>query len=355
MVFSKASLIISLSNIINISIATSKLNLSPTTAASRITKLSSHSTPFITNTPVVIWHGLGDSYKNPEFGRLSESITERYPGTSVYLIHLSERADQDQKATWFGSANAEVEYVCQELRTIDELAGGFDGIGFSQGGQLLRAYVERCNQPRVRNLITLGAQHMGVSEYPPCRGFLDVGCRIVKRLISTGSVYSSYAQEHILPAQYFRDQRDLEPYFEHNDFLRDINNELSGDHQPGENLTSTLALRRTLSPQHRNQTYKENMLLLENFVMFRFSEEQIVKPAASAHFGVSTGTEESIPLERLPIYQEDYIGLKPLDESGRITYAICDGSHMQIGEQCWNSVLDWIGTGHQGFVIQAST
>lgn len=37
---------------------------------------------------------------------------------------------------------------------------------------------------------------MGVSEYPPCRGFFDVGCRIVKRLISTGSVYSSYAQEH---------------------------------------------------------------------------------------------------------------------------------------------------------------
>ncbi|EGG10454.1 putative palmitoyl-protein thioesterase precursor [Melampsora larici-populina 98AG31] len=354
MVFCKASLIIILSHIIEISIATSKLNLNPK-PASRILKLSSHSTPYITNTPVVIWHGLGDSYKNPEFDRLSESITERYPGTSVYLIHLAERPDEDQKATWFGSANAEVEYVCQELNTIDELVGGFDGIGFSQGGQLLRAYVERCNQPHVRNLITLGAQHMGVSEYPPCRGFFDVGCQIVKRLISTGSVYSSYAQEHILPAQYFRDQRDLGPYFEHNDFLRDINNELAGDHQPGENLTSRPALTQDPPELQRNQTYKKNMLMLENFVMIRFSEEQIVKPAASAHFGVSTRTEESIPLERLPIYKEDYIGLKELDESGRIAYGICDGSHMQIGEQCWNSVLDWIGTAHQGLVIQTQT
>ena len=30
-----------------------------------------------------------------------------------------------------------------------------------KGGQFLRAYVERCNKPRVYNLITYGAQHNG--------------------------------------------------------------------------------------------------------------------------------------------------------------------------------------------------
>lgn len=140
---------------------------------------------------------------------------------------------------------------------------------------------------------------MGVSEYPPCRGFFDVGCHIVKRLINTGTVYLTYAQDHsekplfltrrhlnlsydyhcpfcpvcfplVIPAQYFRDQADLKPYFEHNDFLRDINNERASDRQPGQSPGDHLAL--LDQPElPRNQTYKQNMLSLNNFVMFSFA------------------------------------------------------------------------------------
>jgi hypothetical protein len=50
-----------------------------------------------------------------------------------------------------------------QLASDPNLKDGFNAVGFSQGGQFLRAYVERCNNPPVHNLITFGGQHMGMS------------------------------------------------------------------------------------------------------------------------------------------------------------------------------------------------
>jgi palmitoyl-protein thioesterase len=52
--------------------------------------------------------------------------------------------------------------VCEQLAGIEALHSGFDAMGFSQGGQFLRGFVERCNHPPVRNLITWGSQHNGI-------------------------------------------------------------------------------------------------------------------------------------------------------------------------------------------------
>ena len=42
------------------------------------------------------------------------------------------------------NANKQVAYVCNKLKGDMKLAGGFNAIGFLQGGQFLRGYVERC-------------------------------------------------------------------------------------------------------------------------------------------------------------------------------------------------------------------
>jgi palmitoyl-protein thioesterase len=54
-----------------------------------------------------------------------------------------------------------VDLVCEQLAKVPELSNGFNAIGFSQGGLFMRAYVERCNQPKVRHLITFGSPHGG--------------------------------------------------------------------------------------------------------------------------------------------------------------------------------------------------
>ena len=45
----------------------------------------------------------------------------------------------------------------------------FNAIGFSQGGQFLRAVAQRCPQG-MKVLVTFGAQHQGIYGLPQCLG-----------------------------------------------------------------------------------------------------------------------------------------------------------------------------------------
>ena len=104
---------------------------------------------------------------------MARQISERDPRLAVSQIDLFGSA---RRATFFGKANEHVDHVCEQLLELEEItspklnpSGHFDAIGFSQGGQLLRAVVERCGGEgglRVRNLITLGSQHVSLVNGP---------------------------------------------------------------------------------------------------------------------------------------------------------------------------------------------
>jgi len=69
------------------------------------------------------------------------------------------------------------------------------------GGQFLRAYAERFNDPPMRNLVTFGSQHMGISDIPPCATF-DFLCQLARRLVK-GEVYSDWAQKNSVQVSNF--------------------------------------------------------------------------------------------------------------------------------------------------------
>jgi palmitoyl-protein thioesterase len=148
-----------------------------------------------------------------------------------------------------------IEVVCDQLKNIPELAGGFNAVGFSQGGQFLRAYVQRCNTPPIHNLITVGSQHGGVSDIPGCTNPDDGSCKLMRTIARSG-VYSGYVRDHIVQAQYFKDPRKLDTYLERNIFLPDINNEL----------------------KVKNVEYKRRLESLNKLVMFMFMNDVTVKP-----------------------------------------------------------------------------
>ena len=115
-----------------------------------------------------------------------------------------------------------MELVAQQLKDIRKLSGGFDAIGFSQGsylyqkwnmkaaflllmtttttprsgGQFLRAYIERHNDPPIRNLITFGSQHMGISDLPACKPY-DLLCNLARNAVRAG-VYNEWAQQNLV-------------------------------------------------------------------------------------------------------------------------------------------------------------
>jgi palmitoyl-protein thioesterase len=40
-----------------------------------------------------------------------------------------------------------------------------------------------------------------------------------------------------------------------------------------------------------------------------------------------------------PLYVEDWIGLRALDESDRVVFVSCEGEHMQLSSECWRPLV----------------
>ncbi|KAF8543587.1 Alpha/Beta hydrolase protein [Trichophaea hybrida] len=268
--------------------------------------------------PLVIWHGLGDSFDSDGIQSVSDLFNSIYPTTFVYPIRLSSSGSSDRSATFIGNINSQLEQVCSDITSIPELSAGFNAIGFSQGGQFLRGYVERCNSPPLKTLVTFGSQHNGISDFIAACEPRDWVCKSAQSLLRS-SKWSPVVQERVIPAQYFRDPQDLETYLEHSAFLADVNNER----------------------EEKNDTYKMNLSGLERFVMFLFTEDKTVVPKESAWWGeVNVTNGEVVPLEERKLYTEDWLGLKKLGTEGRLEFLEIQGEHMRFSDEVLREVFE---------------
>ncbi|KAI1430923.1 palmitoyl-protein thioesterase 1 [Xylaria sp. CBS 124048] len=266
--------------------------------------------------PVVIWHGLGDSYDGAGLQEVGQLVEEVNPGTFVYFIRLDESGGNDRTATFYGNVTEQLAKVCDDLAThpILSTAPAIDAVGFSQGGQFLRGYVERCNAPPVRNLVTFGSQHNGIVDYKACSS-LDWLCRGAMALLHTNT-WTSFVQNRLVPAQYFRDPADLDSYLAYSNFLADINNER----------------------EIKNETYTRNIAALDNLVMYIFENDTTVIPKETGWFGEVNGTEGT-PLRARKLYEEDWLGLRALDNKGGLKFKTTPGDHMQLSEKVLTDVF----------------
>jgi len=302
--------------------------------------------PFSQPYPLVIYHGMGDTATSEGMIALKEQLETLVPGLFIHIIQIGKNSEEDRTFSIFDNVDRQISEVCEQLGSIPELSMGFNAIGFSQGGQFMRAYVERCNTPPVRNLITIGSQHQGVMDLPGCQpassrlgasGELkdlniaswpifsegseppNSDCGMWKRLLKMG-VYSRFAQEHIVQAQFFKDPHRLNTFMNENRFLTDINNEL----------------------ETKNKEYRENMLKLNKFIMYMFEDDDWVVPQLSSVFGFFNGAE-LLTLREQAIYQEDWIGLRSLDLRGDLHFGLIPGKHMVIrNEFVQDELLKWL-------------
>ena len=264
---------------------TTALLLSRTSAAFPFSSPKSNSESASTPLPLVVWHGLGDDYGREGLQQIVSLAQEANPGTYVHLVHLSDSASGDRQATFLGNVTEQVATVCEQLASepILSTAPAINALGFSQGGQFLRAYIERCNNPPVRNLVTFGSQHNGITHFQGCADSGDWVCRGAEALLRSGT-WSNFVQSRLVPAQYFRDPEDLDSYLENSNFLADVNNER----------------------EEKNETYKENLKTLNRFAMFMFNDDKTAIPKESSWFSeVNTTSGEVTPLKDRKIYKED--------------------------------------------------
>lgn len=89
------------------------------------------------------------------------------------------------------------------MKADPKLSEGFNAVGFSQGALFIRAYVQRCNSPPVRNLISIGGPNMGVFGLPNCMGPNSTLCEMMREALDLGA-YLSFIQDHVVQAEYWQ-------------------------------------------------------------------------------------------------------------------------------------------------------
>lgn len=228
---------------------------------------------------MVVWHGINSDCCTGTTAEAVNELQAHLPGVHIRSLKLGDTLEEDFLRSFFGNVNDQVDQVCRMLKEDPNLANGFNAIGLSQGGQFLRAYVERCNDPPVHNLITFGSQHQGVMRFPGCvdgiqKGFgvedikelgdlvagnFGMSCEQLNTLL-VEQVYRRSTQASIIPAQYVKIPERMAEYLKQNTFLTDINNELPV----------------------KNPQYKANMESLNKFVMFMFDNDNVVIPRESS-------------------------------------------------------------------------
>lgn len=269
-------------------------------------------------TPLVIWHGMGDNCCNPlSMGAMKKMVEEEVPGIYVLSLMIGKTVAQDTESGFFMDVNEQVAFVCDKLAQDPKLKGGYNAMGFSQGAQFLRAVAQRCPNPPIKTLISVGGQHQGVYGLPRCPGESSHICDWIRKKLNSGA-YTDAIQKHLVQAQYWHDPLNDDLYKQHSLFLADINQE-----------------------RVVNQTYKKNLMSLEKFVMVKFLQDSIVDPVDSEWFGffVTGQAEKTETLQESPLYKEDRLGLAEMDKAGKLVFLATEGDHLQFSREWFNAKL----------------
>ena len=262
--------------------------------------------------PLVLWHGMGDSCCNPlSMGHLKKQIEGAVSGIYVSSLEIGGNIIDDELSGFFINANKQVEEVCASLSKDPKLRNGFNVMGFSQGGQFLRALVQRCGNITVHNLISIGGQHQGVFGFPKCSGVNSTLCDIVRKILNIGA-YVDEVQKDFVQAEYWQDPFNEDEYRKKCVFLADINQEV-----------------------RVNPDYKARLSNVSNFVMVKFLADTMVQPKDSEWFGFYKPNQdkEIASLFEIPLYTEDKLGLKHLNDTGRLHFLGSPGDHLRMTEE----------------------
>jgi palmitoyl-protein thioesterase len=270
--------------------------------------------------PVVLWHGMGDTCCNPlSLGRIRKLIENELPGIYVYSIEVGNSEYEDKINGFLMNVNDQLSFVDNILSRDINLIGGFNAIGFSQGSQFLRGYVQRYNRPPVYNLVSIGGQHQGVFGFPKCPGENYTLCEVVRKMLNLG-VYVDVVQNNLVQAEYWQDPFNIDEYRKKSVFLADINNDLV-----------------------RNETYKQNLISLNKFVMIKFTKDSMVQPLESSWFGFYKEGQDKVvlPMQETALYNEDWIGLKTLNGKDKLAFLSVDDDHLRFSDDWFISNIIW--------------
>lgn len=241
-----------------------------------------------TGVPIAVFHGLGDFCRDPGMKQFAKKLGA---GTDSYSICVESGA---VTSSFLHTFDAQSTKACDTIKADPNFQGEFYVVGLSQGGLIARYIAEKCDiAGSVKKVLTIGGPNMGVDAVPGCMSDTGISAKI--NGIARKFVYFNIIQQHIGPADYFRDTHHYNRYLRKSSYLADLNNE----------------------KDTKDASIKERFSALDGamFVMFNLDTTVIPKESEwffSNEWNSDTSSYDLVDVKDTDFYINDYIGLRTL-------------------------------------------
>lgn len=248
--------------------------------------------------PIAVFHGIVD---NCEMKNTSQLVNDLRRDLDVHVECIE--IGNGYMDTIFKNLQAQVEEACEKIKSNPNFQSKFSILGISQGTLIGRYVIEKCNmQGQVMRYMSFDGPQMGIGSVPKltCGAFCDF-------LVNITSPIFYGLQDRIAPAAYYRYKYDQEYYRQHNKFLKMLNNE----------------------NEEKDEEIYKRFSSLEKVKLIRSKDDSVIVPKESSWFMFYDESGKNIvPLEESEFYKKDFIGLKKLNEEGKLSFAEFRDEHV---------------------------
>ncbi|XP_010449613.1 PREDICTED: palmitoyl-protein thioesterase 3-like [Camelina sativa] len=262
--------------------------------------------PVSLSVPFVVFHGFDNACSDEQFITVTQSLSNLsgHPGSCVEIGN----GHQDSLHM---PLTQQASIACEKIKQMPELSDGYNIVAASQGNMVARGLIEFCdNAPPVFNYVSLAGPHAGIAAVPePCNVPF---CWLLKALFPF--VYSDLAQDLVAPSGFVKVPTKIAEYLEHSKYLPKLNNE---------------------RPAEKSSTFKDRFTSLQNLVLVMFENDTMLIPRETSWFGYypDGASTPVLPPQKTKLYTEDWIGLKTLDDAGKVKFISLPGGHVEITKE----------------------
>lgn len=281
--------------------------------------------------PVVLLHGLFAT--SEAMSHIQGWLEQDFPG--IYVHNLQIGNGTNKWDSLFINMNKQMEIMNSKIQADPLLReGGFDLIGHSQGGLGTRSWIERYGhlyKNPVHNYISLAGVQDGTYGVPWVSDWCPDSVSICGDIVNMMSDFAydptseALFQQDISFAQYWKSPLNQTAYLKYSGFLADVNNER----------------------EVKNATYRQNLISVNKAIFLHALEDHIVVPSTSEVWQFYNWGQDSVVaanITQTATYQGDWIGLKTLDQTGKLTLASVNCTHQHMPRiECKSQVYEaWI-------------
>ena len=250
--------------------------------------------------PIAIFHGIGD---NCECRNKTNFIPllKKDINTHIECIEVGN-------GFWTSiieNFETQAKLGCENIKKNPHFQNKFNLIGISQGVLLARYIIEKCDiKGEIVNYLSFDGPQQGIGQLPKlyCGKFCEFLNHITKNL-----VYSDFIIKNLGPSSYYKFRWDQKLYLSKNTFLKDLNNE----------------------GEIKNEEYKKRMVKLNKVMLIRGKRDTVITPKESSWFEFyDKDGKNLVKLEDSEFYKKDFIGIRQLNEQGKISFVEFEGEHV---------------------------